>query len=415
MTTQSSPKIAVIGAGITGVTTAYMLARKGAQVTLFEANPYPAMETSYANGGQLSASNAEVWNSVPTVLKGMKWMFKSGAPLLLNPKPSWHKYSWLAEFVGAIPKYRENTIQTVKWALEARAHLRTIAEDEGIDFDREERGILHFYGSKGEFDTAAKVTTLLAEGGLERHAVTPAEIEQIEPALKGDIYGGFFTESDFTGDIHKFTSALAKGCAKRGVTLRMSTFVTKVDAAQGKIAISSQPAQGKHDKKGGVLTEIYDKVVICSGVKSRSFAAHLGDRLNIYPVKGYSLTINLEDEAAQTAAPTVSLLDDNAKIVTSRLGKSRFRVAGTAEFNGYNKDIVWNRVAPMLDWCHTHFPEMSTESFQSWAGLRPMMPNMLPRVGQGRNPAVFYNTGHGHLGWTLSAATAEIVSELAIA
>ena len=114
MTTQSSPKIAVIGAGITGVTTAYMLARKGAQVTLFEANPYPAMETSYANGGQLSASNAEVWNSVPTVLKGMKWMFKSGAPLLLNPKPSWHKYSWLAEFVGAIPKYRENTIQTVK-------------------------------------------------------------------------------------------------------------------------------------------------------------------------------------------------------------------------------------------------------------------------------------------------------------
>lgn len=415
MTTQSSPKIAVIGAGITGVTTAYMLARKGAQVTLFEANPYPAMETSYANGGQLSASNAEVWNSVPTVLKGMKWMFKSGAPLLLNPKPSWHKYSWLAEFVGAIPKYRENTIQTVKWALEARAHLRTIAEDEGIDFDREERGILHFYGSKGEFDTAAKVTTLLAEGGLERHAVTPAEIGQIEPALKGDIYGGFFTESDFTGDIHKFTSALAKGCAKRGVTLRMSTFVTKVDAAQGKIAISSQPAQGKHEKKGGVLTEIYDKVVICSGVKSRSFAAHLGDRLNIYPVKGYSLTINLEDEAAQTAAPTVSLLDDNAKIVTSRLGKSRFRVAGTAEFNGYNKDIVWNRVAPMLDWCHTHFPEMSTESFQSWAGLRPMMPNMLPRVGQGRNPAVFYNTGHGHLGWTLSAATAEIVSELAIA
>ncbi|UWR25475.1 D-amino acid dehydrogenase [Sulfitobacter sp. S223] len=415
MTTQSSPKIAVIGAGITGVTTAYMLARKGAQVTLFEANPYPAMETSYANGGQLSASNAEVWNSVPTVLKGMKWMFKSGAPLLLNPKPSWHKYSWLAEFVGAIPKYRENTIQTVKWALEARAHLRTISEDEGIDFDREERGILHFYGSKGEFDTAAKVTTLLAEGGLERHAVTPAEIEQIEPALKGDIYGGFFTESDFTGDIHKFTSALAKGCAKRGVTLRMSTFVTKVDAAQGKIAISSQPAQGKHEKKGGVLTEIYDKVVICSGVKSRSFAAHLGDRLNIYPVKGYSLTINLEDEAAQTAAPTVSLLDDNAKIVTSRLGKSRFRVAGTAEFNGYNKDIVWNRVAPMLDWCHTHFPEMSTESFQSWAGLRPMMPNVLPRVGQGRNPAVFYNTGHGHLGWTLSAATAEIVSELAIA
>ena len=131
MTNSTPEKIAVIGAGITGVTTAYMLARKGADVTLFEANPYPAMETSYANGGQLSASNAEVWNSTTTVLKGMKWMFKSGAPLLLKPKPSWHKYSWLAEFVAAIPKYRENTIQTVKWALEARAHLRAIAEDEG--------------------------------------------------------------------------------------------------------------------------------------------------------------------------------------------------------------------------------------------------------------------------------------------
>tara|TARA_R110002020_G_scaffold400596_9_gene610888 strand:+ start:39185 stop:40441 length:1257 start_codon:yes stop_codon:yes gene_type:complete len=415
MTNSTPEKIAVIGAGITGVTTAYMLARKGVDVTLFEASPYPAMETSYANGGQLSASNAEVWNSATTVLKGMKWMFKSGAPLLLNPKPSWHKYSWLAEFVSAIPKYRENTIQTVQWALEARAHLRAIAEEEGIKFDREERGILHFYGTKGEFDVAAKVSTLLAEGGLERRAVTPSEIAQIEPTLKGEIYGGFFTESDFTGDIHKFTSELAKTCVRRGVTLRMSTFVDKVDPSNGKIAISSHPTQDKTGKKGGLLTEIYDKVVICSGVRSRDFAAHLGDRLNIYPVKGYSLTINLEDEANQAATPMVSLLDDNAKIVTSRLGKSRFRVAGTAEFNGYNKDIVWNRVAPMLDWCHTHFPDMSTESFQSWAGLRPMMPNMLPRVARGKNPAVFYNTGHGHLGWTLSAATADIISELATA
>ena len=406
--------IAVIGAGITGVTTAYMLARKGADVTLFEASPYPAMETSYANGGQLSASNAEVWNSTTTVLKGMKWMFKSGAPLLLNPKPSWHKYSWLAEFVAAIPKYRENTIQTVRWALEARAHLRSIAEEEGISFDREERGILHFYGNKAEYETAAKVSTLLAAGGLERRAVSPADIHELEPTLKGDIYGGFFTESDFTGDIHKFTSELAKACVRRGVTLRMATFVDEINVRNGKIAISSHPAQEKVTRKG-TLTEIFDKVVICSGVRSRDFAAHLGDRLNIYPVKGYSLTINLEDAANQAAAPMVSLLDDNAKIVTSRLGKSRFRVAGTAEFNGYNKDIVWDRVAPMLAWCHAHFPEMSTESFQSWAGLRPMMPNMLPRVAQGKNPAVFYNTGHGHLGWTLSAATADIISELATA
>jgi len=415
MTNSTSDKIAVIGAGITGVTTAYMLARKGADVTLFEANPYPAMETSYANGGQLSASNAEVWNSTATVLKGMKWMFKSGAPLLLNPKPSWHKYSWLAEFVAAIPKYRENTIQTVQWALQARAHLRTIAEEEGINFDVEDRGILHVYGNKKDYDAGVKVSALLAEGGLERREMSPAEIAQIEPTLKGDLYGGIFTESDFTGDIHKFTSELAKACQRRGVVLRMSTFVDNIDPAHGKVTISTRPAQEKRSKKGGMLTEVFDKVVICSGVRSRDFAANLGDRLNIYPVKGYSLTINLEDEANQAAAPMVSLLDDNAKIVTSRLGKTRMRVAGTAEFNGYNKDIVWNRVEPMLHWCHTYFPDMSTESFQSWAGLRPMMPNMLPRVAQGKNPAVFYNTGHGHLGWTLSAATADIISDLAMA
>ena len=118
-------KVAVIGAGITGTTTAYQLARKGADVTVYETNPYPAMETSYANGGQLSASNAEVWNSIPTLIKGVQWMFSSGAPLLMNPKPSWHKYSWLAEFVGAIPHYEKNTLQTVKWALDAPRCFRS--------------------------------------------------------------------------------------------------------------------------------------------------------------------------------------------------------------------------------------------------------------------------------------------------
>ena len=165
------PSIAVIGAGITGVTTAYNLAKRGCRVTLFDAHPYAAMETSFANGGQLSASNAEVWNSWATVFKGLKWMFKPGAPLLVNPKPSWHKLSWMAEFVAAIPHHEENTVTTVRLAIEARAHLQRMAEEAGIDFDLEERGILHFYKTKDDFDGAAHVTALLAKGGLERRAV----------------------------------------------------------------------------------------------------------------------------------------------------------------------------------------------------------------------------------------------------
>ena len=150
---------------------------------------------------------------------------------------------------------------------------------------------------------------------------------------------------------------------------------------------------------------------MCAGVKSRGVAAQLGDRVNIYPVKGYSITVNLKDERSRQAAPWVSLLDDKAKIVTSRLGADRFRIAGTAEFNGYTRDIRQDRIDPLVQWCNTHFPDVSTQECIPWAGLRPMMPTMLPRVGAGTKPGVFYNTGHGHLGWTLSAATAEMVAD----
>ncbi|MEM9577854.1 MAG: D-amino acid dehydrogenase [Pseudomonadota bacterium] len=411
---KDNTKVAVIGGGITGITTGYQLLAKGADVTVFEANPYPAMETSYANGGQLSASNAEVWNSIPTMLKGVQWMFSAGAPLLMNPKPSWHKYSWLAEFVRAIPNYEANTIQTVKWALDARQQLVKMAEAENIDFDRENTGILHFYETKAQFEVAEKVTHLLKKGGLDRRAVTREEISQIEPTLKGEIYGGFYTDSDFTGDIHKFTSLLANACVKHGATMKLSTVVEKLRADSGKIEVFSRIEDDRGASFPGLHKEVFDQIVICAGVQSRKFATMLGDRLNVYPVKGYSITVNLEDAANQAAAPMTSLLDDNAKLVTSRLGKRRFRVAGTAEFNGYSKDIVWARIDPMLKWCHRHFPEMSTASFVSWAGLRPMMPNMLPRVGRGKRPGVFYNTGHGHLGWTLSGATSDIVSELVV-
>ena len=409
MPNANAQTVAVIGAGITGITTAYNLARRGNCVTVFDRHPYAAMETSFANGGQLSASNAEVWNNWSTVFKGLKWMMSPGAPLLVNPRPSWHKLSWMGEFVAAIPRYEENTITTARLAIEARQHLRRMAEEEGIDFDCENRGILHFYETKQDFEAAGRVTELLAKGGLERRPVTPSEIRSIEPALRGTYYGGFYTPSDFTGDIHKFTRA----CERHGVTMRFATEVVSATAAADAVTVVTKATEPTLDG-AAAPDEIhsFDKIVVCGGVMSRQLSQSLGDRVNVYPVKGYSITVALPEAADQLAAPWVSLLDDKAKIVTSRLGPTRFRVAGTAEFNGYNRDIRADRIAPLVAWCRAHFPRMSTRQSVPWAGLRPMMPDMLPRVAPGRNPRVFYNTGHGHLGWTLSAATADAVAAL---
>ena len=398
-------RIAIIGAGITGVTTAYALRKRGFDVTLIERHRYSAMETSFANGGQLSASNAEVWNSTATVLKGLRWMFTADAPLLLSLKPSWHKYSWMAEFLAQIPRYRANTVETVRLAIKAREFLFSIAEREHIDFDLETRGILHVYPDRRGFEAASKVNMLLREGGLDRRAVTDGEIHAIEPTLTSNFYGGFFTPSDSTGDIHKFTRGLSDACVRDGVRFLYDTEIADIaQHSDGRFEIvATQPDAPSNGDR-------YDSVIVCAGAHSRQFAAMLGDHVNVYPVKGYSITVCLDDETSRRRAPWVSLLDDGAKIVTSRLGADRFRVAGTAEINGFNRDIRAERIAPLINWTRRHFPEVSTSRVVPWAGLRPMMPSMLPKVGPGKRRGVFYNTGHGHLGWTLSAATAEGVA-----
>lgn len=392
-------KVAVIGAGITGVTTAYELSRKGFEVTVFDRNRYAAMETSYANGGQLSVSNAEVWTRWKTVFKGLKWMMRRDAPLLVNPKPEWRKIRWMAAFMSNIPDYHDNTVQTVRLALQARSVLFETAAREGIDFDHVERGILHVYEDEAELAHGRMVSDMLAEGGLARREVSPGEAKEIEPALGGKLVGAIYTESDSTGDIHKFTMGLAKACDRNGVEMHFGETLTAGEQLADRVNLTTD--KGEYS---------FDAVVLCAGVHSPDIAKMLGESVNIYPVKGYSITVDLPDEESRKAAPWVSILDDKAKIVASRLGENRFRVAGTAEFNGYSRDIRADRVKPLVDWCERLFPDMSTETCVPWAGLRPMTPSMLPKVGRGKRDRVFFNTGHGHLGWTLSAATAGIVA-----
>ncbi|GAB2869406.1 D-amino acid dehydrogenase [Pseudoduganella ginsengisoli] len=397
-------KIAVVGAGITGVTTAYALSKRGFEVTLYDRQRYAAMETSYANGGQLSASNSEVWNHWATVAKGIKWMFTQQAPFLVHPAPTWHKLSWFAQFLAGIPRYRDNTVATVRMAIAAREHLYAWAEEEGIEFDLRRQGILHIYRDKPGFERARAVSQVLAEGGLERRPVAPDEMRAIEPTLHGQYYGGFYTQTDATGDIHKFTTGLAAAALRHGTVTRYGADVADVRADGHGATIACRI-------DGNTVQERHDAVVICAGSFSRALAARLGDHVNVYPVKGYSVTVQLDDAASQAAAPNASLLDDATKIVCSRLGADRFRVAGTAEFAGYNRDIRAERIAPLMDWIHQCFPQVETRRVIPWTGLRPVMPDMMPKVGRGRSPRVFYNTGHGHLGWTLSAATADMVAQ----
>ncbi|MGY4485306.1 D-amino-acid dehydrogenase [Bradyrhizobium sp. LM3.2] len=367
------------------------------------ANVIPQWTLRLQNGGQLSASNAEVWNSLATIVKGVKWMLRKNAPLLLNPSPSFHKYSWLAEFVGQIRHYRRNTIETTKLAIAARQYLFELADRESIDFDLERRGILHVYSSKADFDAASRVNQLLLQGGLDRRPVTPSEMLAIEPALSTTAVSlpPLIQPATFTSS----TRGLAAACERKGVRFIFGAEICDMRADQDGVVVRWQQGPLREELKA-------ERAVVCAGVGSRRIASMLGDKVNIYPVKGYSITVELRDKTSQKAAPRVSLLDEATKIVTSRLGEDRFRVAGTAEFNGENRDIRWDRIKPLVRWVERALPNVSTAQVVPWAGLRSMTPSMMPRVGRGKRPNIFYNTGHGHLGWTLSAITAEMVADV---
>ena len=398
-------KLAIIGAGVTGITTAYFLRQSGHEVTVIDANMHPAMLASHANGGQLSASNSEVWNSWANVAKGIAWSFKRDAPLKMRYDLDFAKYKWLIQFMANIKHANENTITTTEMAMHSIRIMRTEFED--IEYDRSDCGIMHIYKSEKEYNHAKKVNELYKAGGLHRSVINENMIKLKEPRLEAEgLVGGMYTSYDGVGDIHKFCVNLAKKCETMGVKFRYDTRIDWYNKAC--VGLS-------HNKKRWRLTDRkkndlhYEGLVVCGGVYSKKIGRELGDILPIYPVKGYSVSINIKGQ--EEYAPKVSLLDDEAKIVTSTLG-DRLRVAGTAEFNGQNRDIRIDRITPLMNWVRKYFPKLELRDYKSWAGLRPMTPNMMPIVTVGNCPNVWYNTGHGHLGWTLSAYTGKQVTEM---
>jgi len=404
-------KIAVIGAGIAGTTTAYALLKSGHNVTVIDSRRYPAMATSYANGGQLSASNAETWNTTKNVINGIKWMFTPDAPLLFNPSPEIQKYKWMLGFLMATIKreHKKNTLETIDLAKKAREIYFKIADEEGIEFELLKKGILRFYDSEKEFKLDRNKVSWLDQEGMEWDILTTEEVINLEPAFENNkntekILGGIYTKSDASGDIHKFCANLEQVLIdKYSADFRLNTTVEQISRQKDQLVLTMK-------KEDEVIEGTFDNAVICAGVNTQKFANALGDKMNVYPVKGYSVTIDLKDQISKECAPTVSLIDQPVKIVASRLG-DRFRVAGTAELAGLNTDIRQDRIRPLLNWIEKYFPKVSTETYTPWAGLRPMTPNMMPITRESKMKGVFYHAGHGHLGWTLSAQTAKIVAD----
>ena len=402
-------KVAVIGAGIAGTTTAYALLKKGHKVTILDSRRYPAMATSYANGGQLSASNAETWNTTKNVIDGFKWMFTPDAPLLFNPSPEIQKYKWMFGFLLATLKneHKKNTLETIDVAKKAREIYFRIADEEGIEFELLKKGILRFYDSEKEFKLDKNKASWLNQDGMEWDILTTEEVVNLEPAFRNNknfdkILGGIYTKSDASGDIHKFCTNLEQVLVdKYDANLQLNATVGQINKQKKELIVSIK-------KEDVEIQKAFDNVIVCAGVNTQKFANMLGDKMNVYPVKGYSVTINLKDDTSKECAPSVSLIDQPVKIVASRLG-DRFRVAGTAELAGINTDIRQDRIRPLLNWIEKYFPQVSTETYTPWAGLRPMTPNMMPITSESKIRGIFYHTGHGHLGWTLSAQTAKIV------
>jgi D-amino-acid dehydrogenase len=399
-------RVLVLGAGVVGTTAAWYLAARGHEVTVLERREGPGLETSFANGGQISACHAEPWANPGAPMKILRWLGREDAPLLFRLRMDPAQWSWGLRFLAECraSRARANTADIARLALYSRAQLRELRSATGIEYDAATRGILHFYTEAREFEAAVKSVDEARSLGLDRDVKTVDEAIAIEPALanaRGMLVGATYTPSDESGDAHKFTIALAKLAAARGVTFRYGRELQRLEVRGDRIA-AAVTASGSF---------VADAYVVALGSLSPLLTRPIGLALPVYPAKGYSITVTVTDPAR---APTVSLTDDAAKLVISRLGE-RLRIAGTAELSGYSTELNGARLDAIRARARALFPGAGDFAAATpWAGLRPATPSNVPLVGPTRYPNLFLDTGHGTLGWTLAcgsgAALADIIS-----
>ena len=396
--------ILVLGAGLVGVSSAWYLREAGYEVSVVDRQPAPAMETSFANGGQISTSHAEPWANPATPLKVLRWLGED-SPLLWRLRADAAQWAWGLRFLRecAPGRTRANIVAILRLALYSRALLKELRPALGLEYDQKECGILHFYTDEAEFAHAIPQAELMRRYGCDRVVKSAAECLAIEPSLAGStvpIVGGTYTAEDESGDARKFATELARKAAERGVAFRFDAAIESIEAAGGKVT-------GVRLAGGERLSA--DAYVVALGSFSPLLLKPLGIGIPVYPAKGYSATVPLD---SGDTAPMVSLTDDGRKIVFSRLG-DRLRIAGTAEFTGYDTSLNEVRCQALVRRMGALFPSLAGRGgIEFWAGLRPATPSNVPLIGATALPNLYLNTGHGTLGWTMACGTGKLLADL---
>ncbi len=395
-------KVLVLGAGIAGITAAYVLASRGHEVEVIDAEPGPARATSFANGGQLSYSHAQPWANPAVFPKVFKWMFKEDAPLVFRPSADPAMIKWGLMFLwNCLSDRAEKHHHTMlRLALYSRQKMQHMREESGVEFAFLNKGILHVFTNEKDFANAMPAVKLQESWGCHEDVLSAAQCFEKEPALKGSrrpIVGGIFSPIDESGDIHLFCVAVSQLLAEKyGVVFHCDTKINLI-AAEG-------------DRVSGVATNKgsfgADAIVMAMGSWSTLLLKRLGIPIPVYPMKGYSISVPAWD-----GAPSVSITDDERKVVISRLGNV-VRAAGTAEFAGYDVSLKEKRITPIIDCLHSLFPDTDITQINKWACIRPQTPDGPPIIGPTKYKNLFLHTGHGTLGWTQSAGTAHLLADI---
>jgi D-amino-acid dehydrogenase len=396
--------VIVLGAGVIGVTSAYFLAKAGHEVVVVDRRPGPGLETSFANGGQISASHTEPWSNPRAPGIALKWLGRKNAPLRfafrLDPAQWAFGIRFLLNCTAA--KTRENTERNLRLGLYSRALRAEISRDLAIAHDLSEDGILHIFHDPDAMDRALKTFAYLDRLGCKTTVLDANQCVDREPALaarRKSLAGGVLCADDASGDCHAFTVGLADACRALGVRFEFETDVQALATERGVIK-SVVTSKGTFDGTA---------CVVAMGSFSRHLVKPLGIALPIYPAKGYSVTLPTD---GYNGAPRISVTDEEHRLVYSRLG-ARLRIAGTAAFTGYDTSLDREAARGILETALAEFPGCGDASrAEFWAGLRPLMPDGIPVIGATPIERLFLNTGHGSLGWTLALGSGKLLADL---